>query len=126
MIALAYVQLLAAAGLDHVADAFGDHRGQTAFAVFAAPRGGEALYAVALQVRCRAADRLTAERELFRARDIVLASRYSAVVFTDPDGLPDRVFHVQYVEEISRPAWYPTSGAGEEASCNFTLYVRDP
>jgi hypothetical protein len=127
MIALAYVQYMAGQGLANVADTLGDHRpDRIAFAVFATPRGGDPLYSVALQLRCRADDRLTAERELGRARELLLATRYSTVRFVDPDGQPDRVFHVKYIEEVTRPAWYPTPGAGEEASCNFTLYVSEP
>lgn len=107
---------------------FGDYvRGQASFLVYASTDGGEGVYEAALMVKARAGDAVAAERECGRARDAVLAARYSTLRYTPPGaGQTQRVFHVQYIREDQRPTWFPTAEQGEQASSNFTVFVREP
>lgn len=88
---------------------------------------GNPFYGVRLQARCRASNMVAAEEGLWRAFYLVVALRGQTILWTPPVSIggPTRNYRIERREIVTRPTWFPTPEAGEVATSNFRLNIRE-
>lgn len=89
--------------------------------------GGNPFYGVRLQARCRASNMVAAEEGLLRAFGFLVALRGQTLTWTPPVsvGGSTRSYRIEHREIVTRPTWFPTPEAGEVATSNLRLNVRE-